>query len=66
MRPVSEAFISTVTLVAMARLLFPWSVGSTPFPRRQGLFGELLVGIVAEIAVLARGIFLVVTACVGP
>jgi hypothetical protein len=66
MRPVSEAFISAVTLVAMARLLLPWGVGSTPCQRRHGLFGELLVGIVADITVLALGIFLVVTACVGP
>ncbi len=66
MRPVSEAFVSTIALVAMARLLFPWGLGSTPLPRRQALFGELLVGIVADITVLALGIFMVVTACVGP
>jgi|KBSMisStandDraft_5_1062788.scaffolds.fasta_scaffold140564_3 hypothetical protein len=66
MRPLSEAFVSTVALVAMARLIFPWGNGSTPVPRRQGLFGEQIVGIVADITVLALGIFMVVTACVGP
>jgi hypothetical protein len=66
MRPLSEAFVSTVALVAMARLFFPWGTGSTPVPRRQGPFGKLIVGIVADITVLALGIFMVVTAFVGP
>lgn len=66
MRPLSEALVSTVALVAMARLFFPWGSGSTPVPRRQGLFGEQIVGIVADITVLALGIFMLVTACVGP
>jgi hypothetical protein len=66
MRPVSEALISVVALVAMTRLLFPWGNGSADVPRHHGQFGELLVGIAADITVLALGIFMVVTACVGP
>jgi hypothetical protein len=38
-------------LVAMARLLFPW--------------GELIIGIIVDSAVLALGIFMIVTACIG-
>jgi hypothetical protein len=38
-------------LVAMARLLFPW--------------GELIVGIIMDTTVLALGIFMIVTACIG-
>ena len=66
MRPLSEAVVSMVALVAMARLFFPWGSASTPVPRRQGLFGEQIVGIVADITVLALGIFMVVRVCVGP
>jgi hypothetical protein len=38
-------------LVAMARLLFPWS--------------ELIIGIIVDTTVLALGIFMIVTACIG-
>jgi len=38
-------------LVAIARLLFPW--------------GELIIGIIVDTAVLALGIFMIVTACIG-
>jgi len=38
-------------LVAMARLLFPW--------------GELIIGIIVDTTVLAVGIFMIVTACIG-
>jgi len=37
--------------VAMARLLFPW--------------GELIIGIIVDTTLLALGIFIVVTACIG-
>jgi len=65
MRAVSEAFIYIVALMAMARLLFPLSNSSRDFPRRPALFGELVVGIVADATVLAFGIFAVLFACVG-
>jgi len=38
-------------LVVMARLLFPW--------------GELIIGIIVDTTVLALGIFMIVTACIG-
>jgi hypothetical protein len=38
-------------VVAMARLLFPW--------------GELIIGIVVDTTLLALGIFIIVTACIG-
>ena len=38
-------------LVAMVRLLVPW--------------GELIIGIIVDTAVLALGIFMIVTACIG-
>ena len=38
-------------LVAMVRLLFPW--------------GELIIGIIVDTAVLVLGIFMIVTACIG-
>jgi hypothetical protein len=38
-------------LVAMARLLIPW--------------GELIIGIIMDTTVLALGIFIIVTACIG-
>jgi hypothetical protein len=37
--------------IAMARLLFPW--------------GELIIGIIVDTTVLALGIFMIVTACIG-
>jgi hypothetical protein len=37
--------------VVMARLLFPW--------------GELIIGIIVDTTVLALGIFIIVTACIG-
>jgi hypothetical protein len=37
--------------VAMVRLLFPW--------------GELIIGIIVDTTVLALGIFMIVTACIG-
>jgi hypothetical protein len=37
-------------LAAMARFLFPW--------------GELIVGVTVDTAVLALGIFIIVTACI--
>jgi hypothetical protein len=38
-------------VVAMVRLLFPW--------------GELIIGIVVDTTLLALGIFIIVTACIG-
>jgi hypothetical protein len=38
-------------LDVMARLLFPW--------------GELIIGIIVDTTVLALGIFMIVTACIG-
>jgi hypothetical protein len=38
-------------LVAIGRLLFPWS--------------ELIIGIMVDTTVLALGIFVIVTACIG-
>jgi hypothetical protein len=38
-------------LVAMTRLLFP--------------LGELIIGIIVDTTVLALGIFMIVTACIG-
>jgi hypothetical protein len=38
-------------LVAMARLLFAW--------------GELIIGIVMDATLLALGIFMIVTVCIG-
>jgi hypothetical protein len=38
-------------LVAIARLLFPW--------------GGLIIGIIVDTTVLALGIFMIVTACIG-
>jgi hypothetical protein len=38
-------------LVAMARLLFPW--------------GELIIGVIVDTTLLALGIFIIVTACIG-
>jgi hypothetical protein len=37
--------------VAIARLLLPW--------------GELIIGVIVDTAVLALGIFIIVTACIG-
>jgi hypothetical protein len=65
MRAVSEAFVYIVALMAMARLLFPWSNSSQDFPRRPALFGQLVVGIFADVTVLALGIFAVLLVCVG-
>ena len=49
--PSSEALVPMSALVAMARLLFPW--------------GELIIGIIVDTTVLALGIFMIVTACIG-
>jgi hypothetical protein len=49
--------------VAMAWLLFPWGIGSVP--RRHGLFGELIIGVIVDTTVLTLGIFIIVTACIG-
>jgi hypothetical protein len=59
MRPFSEALVPMFAFVAMARLLFPWGIGSVP--RRHGLFGELIV----DTTVFTLGIFIIVTACIG-
>jgi hypothetical protein len=64
MRPVSEALISVRALPAVARLMFPWGIGSADVPLER--FGELIIGVIVETMVLALGIFMVVTAaCVG-
>jgi len=47
----------------MARLLFPWGIGSVP--RRHGRFGELIIGVIVDTTVLTLGIFIIVTACIG-
>jgi hypothetical protein len=49
--------------VAMAWLLFPWGIGSVP--RRHGLFGELIIGVIVDTTVLTLGFFIIVTACIG-
>jgi hypothetical protein len=48
---------------AMAWLLFPLGIGSVP--RRHGLFGELIIGVIVDTTVLTLGIFIIVTACIG-
>ena len=65
MRPVSEAFIPMLALLAMTRLLLPWGTGSAHVPRRLEFFRELIIGVISDAVVLALGIFMVVTACVG-
>ena len=50
MRPSSEVLFPMFALAAMARLLFPWS--------------ELIIGVIVDTAVLALGIFVIITACV--
>jgi hypothetical protein len=64
-RPVSEAFISKFELLAMARPLLPRGIGWVDVAHRLELFGELIIGIIVDTAVLVLGIFLVVTTCVG-
>lgn len=49
--PSSEALVPMSALVAMARLLFAW--------------GELIIGIVMDATLLALGIFMIVTVCIG-
>jgi hypothetical protein len=63
MRPFSEALVPMFAFVAMAWLLFPWSIGSAP--RRHRLFGELIIGVIVDTTVLTLGIFIIVTACIG-
>ncbi len=63
MRPFSEALVPMFAFVAMAWLLFPWGIGSVP--RRHGLFGELIIGVIVDTTVLTLGIFMIVTACIG-
>jgi hypothetical protein len=66
MRKVVYASISVLTLLATARLSFPWHIGSADVPRRLELFGELIIGVIVDTMVLALGIFMVVTlACVA-
>ena len=65
MRPVSEALISMRALQAVARLMFPWGIDSTDVPRRLERFGDLIIGVIVETMVLALGIFIIVTACIG-
>jgi len=65
MRPFSEALISVRALLAVARLMFPWSVGPADVPRRLERFGDLIIGVIVETMVLALGIFIIVTACIG-
>jgi hypothetical protein len=49
-RPSSEALLPMFALVAMARLLFPWS--------------ELIIGVIVDTTMLAFGIFAIIAACV--
>jgi hypothetical protein len=63
MRPFSEALVPMFAFVAMVWLLFPWGIG--PVPRRHGLFGELIVGVIVDTTLLTLGIFTIVTACIG-
>jgi hypothetical protein len=63
MRPFSEALVPMFAFVAMAWLLVPWGIGSVP--RRHGLFGELIIGVIVDTAVLTLSIFIIVTACIG-
>jgi hypothetical protein len=63
MRPFSEALVPMFAFVAMAWLLFPWRIGSVP--RRHGLFGELVIGVIVDTTVLTLSIFIIVTACIG-
>ena len=63
MRPVSEALISMRALHAVARLMFPWGIGSADVPLER--FGELIIGVIVDTTVLTLGIFIIVTACIG-
>jgi|GEM_PF-4792117 hypothetical protein len=63
MRPFSEALVPIFAFAAMAWLLFPLDIGSVP--RRHGLFGELIIGVIVDTTVLTLGIFIIVTACIG-
>jgi hypothetical protein len=63
MRSFSEALVPMFAFVAMAWLLVPWGMGSVP--RRLGLFGELIIGVIVDTAVLTLSIFIIVTACIG-
>jgi hypothetical protein len=66
MRPVGEPLVSMRALPALAQLMVLWDIGSAHVPRRLELFGELVIGIIVETAVLALGIFMLVTlACAG-
>jgi hypothetical protein len=51
MRMLSGPSSLPFALAAKARLLFPW--------------GELIIGFIADTTVLALGIFIIVTVCIG-
>jgi hypothetical protein len=62
----TEASISLRALLAIARLLVPWAVGSTNVSRLLRVFCELIIGMIVDALVLALGIFiLVLVACVA-
>jgi hypothetical protein len=62
----TEASISLRGLLAIARLLVPWAVGSTNVSRLLRVFCELIIGMIVDALVLALGIFiLVLVACVA-
>jgi hypothetical protein len=62
----TEASISLRGLLAIARLLVPWAVGSTNVSRLLRVFCELIIGMIVDALVLALGIFiLVMVACVA-
>lgn len=62
----TEASISLRGLLAIARLLIPWEIGSANVLRRLELFGELIIAVILETMVLALGIFILITlACIG-
>jgi hypothetical protein len=62
----TEASVSPRGLLAIARLLAPWAVGSTNVLRLLKVFCELIIGMIVDALVLALGIFiLVLVACVA-
>jgi len=62
----TEASIPLRSLLAIARLLVPWVVGSTNVPRLLEVFRELIIGVIVDTMVLALGIFgLITAACIA-
>jgi hypothetical protein len=62
----TEASIPLRGLLAIARLLVPWVIGSTNVPRLLEVFRELIIGVIVDTMVLALGIFgLITAACIA-